>query len=284
MPVVNKAQVKNRKKPAKKKGVKALIKPMHFDKDDPIKMSLYGRSGTGKTTFWATFPGPILALICSGSKDPGELRSVDTPANRKKIETATIENTDDLRQIVEHQKETKKYATIVLDHATALQDLVLFKDILEMDEIPEQKSWGTAGRTEWMECTLRMKTWLRSILDLSCNVVIVAQEREFNTDTEEELLSPFVGSALQPATTGWLNSVSDYICQTHIRSKVVEKSVTIGKKIKTRKVKTGKVEYCLRTGPHEVFQTRFRTARRNNEASVIVDPTFDKVQKLIMSS
>jgi ABC-type polar amino acid transport system ATPase subunit len=44
--------------------------------DQGIKMVLYGSSGSGKTTLWATFPKPILAIICSGGFKSGELRSV----------------------------------------------------------------------------------------------------------------------------------------------------------------------------------------------------------------
>jgi ABC-type lipoprotein export system ATPase subunit len=50
--------------------------------DDTIQLLLYGRSGTGKTTLWSTFPKPILGVICSGGQRSGELRSVSLEDRR----------------------------------------------------------------------------------------------------------------------------------------------------------------------------------------------------------
>ena len=90
--------------------------------DDGIKINIYGRSGTGKTTLWATFPKPILCLVCSGGKRPGELKSIDTPENRKLITPKIVTRIDDIREELDGASE---FATVVLDHASWLQDLAL---------------------------------------------------------------------------------------------------------------------------------------------------------------
>jgi hypothetical protein len=112
-------------------------------------------------------------------------------------------------------------------------------------------------------------------------VVIIAQEREFNTDNDSELLVPYVASALTPSAVAWLHSACDYICQTFIRQKVQEKEAIIGgKKIKTHQPTTG-VEFCLRVAPHSVFTTKFRVPKGTPLPEIIVDPDYSKLITLI---
>jgi hypothetical protein len=126
-----------------------------------------------------------------------------------------------------------------------------------------------------------MKEYLRSFLDLSANVVIVTQEREFNTEQDNELLMPFIGPALTPSVTGWLNPASDYIFQTFIRNETLEKKIKIGGKTKTRQVQGKGVEYCLRTAPGSIYTTKFRVTKGHKLPDVIVDPDYAKVLKVI---
>lgn len=279
MPVIKKQSMAKSVK--KTDSVIDRIGPIGFEGNEGIKINLYGRSGTGKTTLWATFPKPILAIICSGGKKSGELRSINTAEYRKTIKQVVIEKTDEIRELCDYQDREEKFATVVLDHATGLQDITL-KEILGLDELPAQGSWGMAKQQDWGQCALQMKEMLRALLSLSSNVVIVAQEREFNNDTESELLMPFVGSALTPSVTGWLNPACDYICQTFIRQRTTVKSTKIGEKvIKTVEAIKGKVDYCLRTAPDSVFTTKFRMPRGTELPECIVDPNFDKIMELI---
>lgn len=264
--------------PKKSNPLADRIEPLGFDDDDPINLSLYGRSGSGKTSLWATFPGPILALICSGK---GELRSINTKENRAKIRAVQVESSEDLTNYAEYACDNG-FNTIVLDHATGFYDLVL-KEILGLDHIPETKSWGLASQQQYGQCNTQFKERVRALLDAPLNTVIVAQEREFNNDSESKILSPTVGSALGPAATGWLNSVSDYICQAFTQDEWKDVQVKMGGKTQTVRKKTGKQEFCLRTGQDSVFMTRFRIPKERNKTLplYITDPDYDKLIKLI---
>lgn len=260
------------------------IAPIGFDDGDGIKILLYGRSGTGKSTLWSTFPKPILSVICSGSDKPGETRSIDTPENRKTIRQVALRSSEELSAIIGHVREDDSYETVVLDHASGLQDLTL-KDILGLDEIPVQKSWGMATQQEYGQCTLQCKTMMRDMLSLRQNVVIVAQEREFENEGASDFILPSVGAGLTPSLAGWLNTAVDYVCRTYIRQKEVEKEVVEMRKGKTvkvlKKVKVPGVEYCLHTAPHPVFMTKFRVPRGTPLPEQIVDPDYAKIRALI---
>lgn len=282
MPSVSKQRATKKKKSTVKKrgGILDKIQPIGFDDDEGISINIYGKSGSGKTTLWATFPAPILCLIVSGGKRSGELRSVDTPENRKRIKSIHIEKTSDLTDIIKHQEETGEFATIVLDHASGLQDLKL-KEILDIDELPAQMGWGIASQQDWGQCALQMKESLRALLNLKCNRVIIAQEREFsnNSDTDS-IIAPYVGSALTPSVAAWLEPACDYVVQTFKRAKMITTTKKVGGK--TLKItERGKgVEYCLRVGPDEVYNTKFRVPGGVGE-DVIIDPTYNKIENLI---
>jgi hypothetical protein len=249
-----------------------------------IKINIYGRSGSGKTTFWATFPGKILVLVCSGGEKPGELRSINTPEYRKKIKTVVLESSLEVQQMASWLKANPdEYSTVVLDHATGLQDLNL-KEILKLDQLPAQLSWGLATQQQYGQLALQMKEHLRSLLDLPQNVVIVAQEREFNTESSDSLLMPYVASALSPSIVGWLNPACDYICQTFIRPKFEEVKNKIGDKEIITKKATNKVEFCLRTAPSSVYTTKFRAPKGIELPDDIVDPDYTKLMEIIGDS
>lgn len=280
MPKVTKQHV--RRTPVTKAGnVVDRIKPIGFNPEDPIKINLYGQSGTGKTTLWATFPKPILAIICSGASRPGETRSIDTKEYRKTISQVVLNESNELQGLVDYQKSEGKYATVVLDHASGLQDLIL-REVVGLAEIPVQKSWGMASREQYGQIANQMKERFRSLLDLSCNIVIVAQEREFEVESVTDLIMPHVAGALMPSVAGWLHPAVDYICQTFLRAKTETKEVNVGnKKVKTKERVEGQVEYCLRTAPHDVFTTKFRVPKGTPLPEVIVNADFDKIMELI---
>ncbi len=275
------------RKTTKAGGVLDRITSIEFASDEGIKILLYGKSGTGKTTLWATFPGPILVMVCSGGKKPGELRSINTPEYRKKIKQVVLHHSDEVKQVIEHVKDTGSYRTLVLDHCSGLQDMTL-REILGLEELPAQKSWGMASREQYGQSGLMVKTILREMLSLDCNGVIIAQERTFGSgggDGEEtqmsEVITPTIGAAMTPSVVAWLNPAVDYIAETFIRAKMTSVKTKVGEKtIETLKRARG-VEYCLRVAPHDVFTTKFRVPKGKVMPEIIVDPSYDKIIGLI---
>lgn len=272
------------------------IKPMNFDPNEGIKIMLYGESGTGKTTCWGSFPGKLLALICSGGKRPGELRSLNTPENKKRIDTVTIQTPGEILELAEYAESSGKYQGVIMDHCTGVADMVLAKILgLDPKDLPEQKSWGLATRQQYGQQTAQCKELFKALLGLSCNVVMIAQERIFNnkSDSDESvdelpesfgselMIKPKVGAAMGPALTGWLNTAVDYICQTHLRQRVETVTTKLGGKDVATTKKVQGVEYCLRVAPDVLFTTKFRQPKGYKLPEVIVDPTYEKIIKHI---
>jgi hypothetical protein len=231
--------------------------------DDTIQLLLYGRSGTGKTTLWSTFPKPILGIICSGGQRSGELRSVSLE-DRRHIQTIRLENSQELRDIVDalhgNDGDGRGYRTIALDHAG-----------------------GYASREQYGACTLRCKEAFSRMLDLPLNVVIVAHERAFRPEegTESEVIQPFVGAACTPSLTGWLNGAVDNVAQCYVRKKMAERTYRVGSKVTRRLEKTDENEFCLRTAQDEVYASRLRVPRGTVLPPVVVDPSYDKILALV---
>ena len=272
MPVVKK-QSRRVAKQSRGNGVLGRIAPVSLD-DRGIKMNVYGHSGTGKTTFACTFPKPLLLI---GTEDG--TRSVHN-LGKQGVDFVRLNQSDELAELVAHVRDGDYYQTVVLDTATMLQDMVL-TEILGLKESLVQKSWGVAKQQDWGQCALQMKEHLRRLLDLPVNVVILAQEREFNNDTDSEVIEPFVASALTPSVVGFLNPACDYICQMYRRNKTEEKTSKIGKKEVTTKRRLKEVEYCLRTGPDATYATKFRVPKGTPLPEAVVDPDYDTVVSII---
>jgi hypothetical protein len=239
---------------------------------------VFGHSGTGKTTFWSTFPGPILAFVCSGSDNPDELMSIDTPELRGKIRAEIVKETqsvpDTLRAI------GGKFKTVVLDHITSYQDLAL-REVLGVKELPAQKHWKMAEQKQWGVCTAMCKDTVRDLLAMTCNVVVVAQERVFGKEEgiPVDVAQPWIGPAATPSLADYLRPTFPYVLNTFIREESKEEVIEQDGVSVTTTVPTGEIEFAMRIGPHQCYGTKFRSPRRDLPKT-IVNPTYDTIMRL----
>lgn len=278
------------------------IVPMGFDPDEGRNYLFYGESGTGKTTLWSSFPGPILCIVCSGGLKPGELLSIDTKVMREKIDTVVLRSPNELDMVtgaidrgdLVHSGTKKPYRCVVLDHASGFQTLKLaaYKG---WEEIPQVKKFGDANKKEWGEISAAVIEHLAKLMTLKCNVIIIAQERIFLPNSDDPgrevkmnialsgVIKPKVGAALMPSVTSWLNPASDYVVQTFIRQRtVIEEQVTkIAGKEHLDQVKrlVDGIEFCARTGKHEIFMTKFRVGDAKPPEAIVLGDTITGVKK-----
>lgn len=274
-----------------------------------IKALVYGRGKTGKSRFAASFRKPVLFI----ASEDGTKSVVGIPG----VDIVRVRSGDEFTRMVRYvagggkskwavdgnnlrKLETRtgaKYVTVAVDTAGGIQDLIL-KDILCLDKVPLSKfrqagkgeTWGIADQGTWGTIGTQFKERFKELMELAervnLDVVVIAHERNFKRDDDKsESLVPTVGAALTPNAASWLNGEVDYICQTYIREEEVEKDMSDmveGAENVKELVKTGKMEFCLRVGPHNLFMTGFRQEFGSPTLpDSIVNPTYEKMVQLI---
>jgi hypothetical protein len=283
MPIVSKQRAKSitkKRSSSKTSSIFDTLKECNED-EGGLKLHLYGRSGTGKTTLWSSFPGPILAIICSGGRKPGELKSVPLD-KRSEIKKHVVTESSQIGELIREQQKTGRFETVVLDHLTGLQEL-LIAEILGLDEIPVQMAWGMAKIQDYGQRSIQMKRILMDVMSLDCNVVTIAQETdssEESSNNDSEIIQPYIDSAMSKSVRAWFNPSADYIAQTFKRPRMTETKKRVGSKTVTKTVKGKGVEYCLRVGDDGVSTVKFRIPGGHSE-DVIVNPSYDKIMSLI---
>lgn len=232
------------------------------DMPDYLSVLVYGRSGTGKTTFAGTFPRPLL-LVDVKEQGSGSL------AHEEGIEVLPLETWAEFEELYWYLAEGKHpYKTVVIDTVTQLQDLAVEKVLADegktLDSLITQSNWGAISKL--------MKSWLLSFRDLPMHVVFTAQDRVNDVEGFEDQLVPEVGPRLSPAVAGMLNAAVKVICQTFIHEQTVR-----GKDNKIKRT----ITYRLRIGPHPMYLTKIRQPKGYTIPHDLVDPTFELLLQVV---
>lgn len=216
-----------------------------------------------------SFPGPLLLLDVN---DQG----TDSVVDVENLDVMSVETFEDFQMAYWWLKENpESYKTVIVDTVSQLQNKVI-QSI--KSNVPESKigHWGTMTKQDWGEASTQLREWLENFRNLECNVVFIAQDRNFSGEDSEvstDVLDPSVGPRLMPSVASALNASVHVIGNTFIRETVKEKVDPKTKK-KSDVVVT---EYCLRIGPNSVYVTKVRKPKSIKIPSVIVNPTFDEL-------
>ena len=227
-----------------------------------LKIALYGRSGTGKTTVAGTAPGPIIFLDV---RDKG----TDSVRNVLAAKVFLIESWDDIEEAYWYLKENPKgYKTAVLDTVTQLEVMALTK--VKGNDSPN------TSRNQFGAAAGLMKTWILLYRDLDMTVIFNCQDRQKSNgdDTDDGDLAPEVGPYLMPSVVKVLNAAVGIIGQTFIR----EAEVKIKGKA-TRK----RIHFSMRLGPNTQFITKIRRDKSLSDIEIpafIDNPTYQKLHDL----
>src|SRR6266702_2439205 len=134
-----------------------------------LSVLTYGRAGTGKTVFACTFPKPLLLI------DIRE-KGWDSVSHVPGVDLAPLTTWDELEEIYWEVEKGKKYASVVLDQVSQLQDVA-------MDHVREQNNMDASdpiSRKMWGETSGMMKPWInsyRDLVDKGIHICMVAHER-----------------------------------------------------------------------------------------------------------
>lgn len=222
---------------------------------------IYGRSGTGKTTFLSTFPKPLLLL------DIRE-KGTDSVANVQGVEVAKIEDFQQLIDVYWYlQKGRHKYKSVGIDQVTAMQDQAIAHAMRDSNKDPN----GIIAKRDWGNAAGLMKQWLTSYRDLiecGMNVAFLGHDRTRDIeDGDDDQLEPLVNVRVMPSVASHLNAMVKVIGNTFIRE-----TFTVENKRRVRHV-----DYCMRVGPHAFYTTKVRSPVGVSAPDIIVDPSYDKM-------
>jgi hypothetical protein len=237
---------------------------------------IYGRSGTGKTTFAGTFPLPILYLDVMD-------RGTDSIADIDDIFVREIRSFEDFEDTYWYLNTSSDipYSTIVIDTVSQVQSLLVAERMKKKGQTNRIATWGSLTRREWGDIAAQMKEALQNYCDLTeagdagLEVVFIAQDRVFNASDEEEqnteMLAPEIGPSLSPSIARSLNAGVDVIANTYIRERRVKEEK------RTKRV----IEYCLGVGPSPLYTRKIRKPRSLILPDVVVDPTYEDIIGII---
>ena len=224
-----------------------------------LSMLVYGRSGTGKTTFGASFPTPALLI------DIRE-KGTDSIADRDGVDVVSVNTWSEVEEVFWYLKNEKKYKSVILDQISSLQDLCMEHAMVEEGkEIMSQRLWGVVSGM--------MKTWLLNYRDLvedDINVLFIAHDRASKGESgeDDDTIDPQIGARLMPSVAGTLNGAVKAIGNTYVREVFLED-------------KSRKVEYCMRIGPHAYYTTKMRNPLGTTIPDHLVDPQFSQLMMLM---
>ena len=247
----------------KKTGILAMATKVSELEHEGLTFLFYGRSGTGKTTLCGTFPGSILLL------DFGE-RGTDSVSDHDDLDVLRITSWDQFEEVFWELKEgDHSYKSVIIDALPGVQQLA----INQAKSLARKRESDQTSQRDMGEATKLMSTWLYNYRDLKedgISVAYNAHDRIRETDSDDEdSISPEVGPNVMPSISKSLMGAVDVIGVTFIRVKKEKKQMGVATK--------RNVDYCLRIGPHEIFNTKIRVPKNIEVPELIVDPTFDKI-------
>lgn len=240
-------------------GIESKIRPV-ASLPKVLSMLVYGRSGTGKTTFGSSFPKPALII------DVQE-KGTDSISNIEGLDVVSVTSWAELEEVFWYLKNNPgKYKSVILDQISSMQDFAMSHAMTEESkEVMSQRLWGVVSGL--------MKTWLLNYRDLvedDMNVLFIAHDRASKGEGSEDddTIDPQIGARLMPSVAGMLNGAVKAIGNTYVREVFLED-------------KTRQVEYCMRLGPHPYYTTKLRNPLGTECPEFITDPTYGQIMSLM---
>lgn len=221
---------------------------------------LYGKSNSGKTEVGSTFPKPMLYIQVG---DDGS----NTISYKEGIKAIRANNCDMLKSILTELIGKKKtgYASIFCDTFSTLTNIWVDENVVKKKKKMTQQAWG--------DLKVETEELIRMFHQLADKHWIILSCHEANDTLEgmdEEILPDIRPSTTKGART-YLEAMANYgIHTTRLQKNVIEDGVE-----KTL------VKYAAHIGPNNYYWTKLQIPKTIKVPQMIVNPSFDKLQKII---
>lgn len=212
--------------------VLATAVPVTTLREDRVKVCIYGRNRSGKTSLLSKFKKPLLIISAEPDTNGGATSIADeegvsiirvTPPN-KRLAGDKVHGSAKVVAIANELAARNPFATVGLDTVTSLQDIILV-ELMGLPKVPEVMSWGMVPDGVYQQRAEKLRETIRPLVDLNnCNVVILAQEKDHNAPEERggksKLLhtmqqGSFMAPALGATNAQWLQDACGYVVQLY---------------------------------------------------------------------
>lgn len=205
--------------------------PVSKLREERVRVCIYGRNRSGKTTLAAQFPKPMLVI----SSEPDENGGATSISNYKDISLIRISDSKlpgdrvhgsaKVVAIANELAAGNPFNTVVLDTATSLQDIILV-ELMGLSSVPEMIAWGTVPDGVYQRRGEKLRETIRPLLKLTnCHVVILAQEKDHNAAEDRSRIKSkllhtmqqgsFMAPSLGATNAQWLQDNCGYVIQIY---------------------------------------------------------------------
>ncbi len=210
----------------------ATALPVSNLREEYVKVCIYGRNRSGKTSLAAQFAKSMLFISSEPDANGGatSISNMDGVSllriSPKKLKGDKVHGSAKVVAIANELlgMEVNPFRTVVLDTVTSLQDVILV-ELMGLPKVPEMMSWGMVPDGVYQQRAEKLRETIRPLLDLTnCNVVILAQEKDHNAAEERggknKILhtmqqGSFMAPALGATNAQWLQDACGYVIQIY---------------------------------------------------------------------
>lgn len=270
--------------------VLATAVPVTALREERVKVCIYGRNRSGKTTLAAQFKKPILFISAEPDANGGttSIANVDGVSlirvSARRLPGDKVHGSAKVVAIANELAGANPFATVVLDTVTSLQDVILV-ELMGLPKVPEMMSWGMVPDGTYQQRAEKLRETIRPLLDLTnCNLVILAQEKDHNAAEDRGgknklmhtmQMGSFMAPALGATNAQWLQDACGYVM--HLYEDELQQEVAIpqmnGEPPIVQRVGTGKRQRHLRLLYHPNFAAGGRWQFDKNVPEFVTAPT-----------
>lgn len=294
MPVMNRQAPPKPAAPSANGSILSTAVPVSSLREELVKVCIYGRNRSGKTTTACMFPKPLLIVSCEPDNNGGANSVANIPGvslirvSAKRLPGDRVHGSAKVVAIANELAAGNPYKTVVLDTVTSLQDVILV-ELMGLPKVPEMLSWGFVPEGVYQQRAEKLRETIRPLIDLNnCHVVILAQEKDHNAMEERGGKSKilhtmqqgsFMAPALGATNAQWLQDACGYVLQIYEDEVTTEVSIpqtdAKGKPLppEVQRVGTGKRARHLRLLYHPNFAGGGRWQYDRNTPEFVTAPS-----------
>lgn len=218
----------------------------------------WGKSGTGKTKFVASLPKPLLYIRVG---DDGS----NTIANVDGIKAIHAETLEQLKEIGKELQKDKEFTSVAVDTFSMITNVWIDQNITQKKKKMTQQAWG--------DLKVETEELIKIFHEVAATHIVALTCHESNDSIEgmeDEIIPDFRPNTTKGART-YLEGMANYgIHMAKMKKTVIKDGVE--KEV---------VRYVGHLGANSYYWTKLQIDPDIKVPDAVVNPTYDKIMKII---